>query len=106
MFVQSALDIGKVIGNARSRLKLTQSELARALGTSQNWVSEIESGKPTAQIGKVLRALSHLGVKLQVAQPSRVAEPATANPYAQMISLDDVIQAHTSPRGRRPKAKR
>jgi hypothetical protein len=35
------------------------------MGASQAWVSEVERGKDNAQIGKVLRTLAYLGVKLQ-----------------------------------------
>ena len=65
MWAQSAAEVGKIIAAARRHHKLTQAELAQAIGATQTWVSEIENGKETAQIGKVLRALSHLGVRLQ-----------------------------------------
>ena len=63
MWAQSAAEIGKIIPTARRHHKLTQAELARAMGASQAWVSQIERGKETAQVGKVLRVLSHLGVR-------------------------------------------
>jgi HTH-type transcriptional regulator/antitoxin HipB len=104
MFVKSALDIGKVVGNARARMKLTQSQLARAVGASQNWVSEVEAGKPTAQIGKVLRVLNYLGVQLQIAGPAREAPPAGRGSGAE-ISLNDIIEAHSGPGGKQRKVK-
>jgi y4mF family transcriptional regulator len=65
MWAQSAAEVGRIIATARRHRKLTQAELARALGTTQGWVSEVEQGKETAQIGKVLRVLSYLGVRLR-----------------------------------------
>jgi y4mF family transcriptional regulator len=106
MLVQSALDIGKLVANARAQQKITQSQLARATGTSQNWVSEVEAGKPTAQIGKVLSVLSYLGVRLQIAAPSRANLPATRDESDVHVSLGDIIEAHSTPRKKRPKARR
>jgi y4mF family transcriptional regulator len=65
MWARTTSEIGKIIRTARLRRKLSQSELARLLGTTQAWISEVEKGKDTAQIGLVLRALNHLGVKLR-----------------------------------------
>ncbi len=56
MWAQSAVEVGKIIAAARRHHKLTQAELARAIGATQKWVSEVEQGKETAQIGKVPRA--------------------------------------------------
>jgi HTH-type transcriptional regulator / antitoxin HipB len=66
MRAASARDIGMIIGAARRHRGLTQSELARQLGVAQNWISEVENGKETAQIGKILSVLSFLGVRLEV----------------------------------------
>jgi y4mF family transcriptional regulator len=65
MWAQTAAQIGKIIRTARLHRKLSQADLARLLGTTQAWVSEVEKGKDTAQIGLVLRALNRLGVKLR-----------------------------------------
>lgn len=47
---------------------MTQAYLAESVGASRKWVSEAESGKPTTEIGRILRALSVLGVTLDVQQ--------------------------------------
>ena len=65
MWARTAAEIGKIIRAARLRRKLSQAELARLLGTTQAWISEVEKGKDTAQIGLVLRALNRLGVRLR-----------------------------------------
>ena len=58
--------IGAIIQTERKRRKLTQGELAALAGVGLNFISQIEGGKETAQIGKVLRVLSLLGFELQV----------------------------------------
>lgn len=99
MWAQSAAEVGKIVAAARRYRKLTQAELARAIGATQTWVSEVEQGKETAQIGKVLRALSYLGIRLQTGvAPWSVRKPAAHEP--ERVSLSDVITAHTTPKRR------
>ncbi|MGH8325302.1 MAG: helix-turn-helix domain-containing protein, partial [Steroidobacteraceae bacterium] len=53
MWAQSSAEVGKILAAARKHHGLTQAELARAIGATQTWVSEVEQGKDTAQIGKI-----------------------------------------------------
>jgi HTH-type transcriptional regulator/antitoxin HipB len=102
MWAQSAAEVGKIITAARQHRKLTQAELARAIGATQKWVSEVEKGKETAQIGKVLRALSHLGIRMQVGiAPWSARKIATLE--TEGVSLSDIIAAHTASKRRRDK---
>jgi HTH-type transcriptional regulator/antitoxin HipB len=101
MWAQSAAEVGKILAAARKHHGLTQAEVARAIGATQTWVSEVEKGKDTAQIGKILRALSHLGVRLQTGVVPW-QRPESAMPrQTKGVSLSDLIAAHTGPRGRR-----
>ena len=105
MLAQSATDLGRIVAAARKHRGLTQDQLARAVGASQTWISEVESGKPTAQVGKVLSVLSFLGVRLQVSEAPWLAAPLTPksagkrrrSPWNKAISLDDIITAHSTP---------
>jgi y4mF family transcriptional regulator len=94
MWAQSAAEIGKILATARRHHKLTQAELAQAIGATQAWVSKVEQGKETAQIGKILRALSHLGVRLRTGVVPWSARKSTAS-EPQSVSLSDIIAAHT-----------
>jgi y4mF family transcriptional regulator len=67
-WAQTASQVGDIIATARRYRGLTQVELARQLGVTQSWLSQIEKGKDNAQLGKVLRVLSYLGVRLQVGE--------------------------------------
>jgi y4mF family transcriptional regulator len=97
MWAQSAAEIGRIIVAGRRYRKLTQSELARAIGTTQTWISEVERGKETAQIGLVLRALSHLGIRLRTGSAPWEPGEATATDRRR-VSLSDVISAHAAPK--------
>jgi y4mF family transcriptional regulator len=105
MWAQSALEIGKIIAAARRHHELTQAGLARAIGSTQAWVSEVEQGKETAQIGKVLRALSHLGVRLQTGVvPWNTLK--SNRPEPKSVSLSDIITAHSDPGPKRRRNKK
>lgn len=57
-------DVGAILRAYRSEHKLSQTELAHSLGVSQRWVSHVENGKPTLQLGLVLRVFNELGIGL------------------------------------------
>ncbi len=61
----TASDIGKITRQIRVDAGLTQAELAAACFVGTRFVSELENGKPTAEIGKVLQVLSGLGLELR-----------------------------------------
>ncbi len=48
---------------------LTQAELALASGTGMRFLSDLENGKPTCQIGKTLTVLKTLGIRLTMSSP-------------------------------------
>lgn len=58
--------LGAVIAAERKRRKLTQGKLASLSNTSINFISQIERGKKTAQIGKILDVLQLLGIQLVI----------------------------------------
>ena len=47
-------DFGATVRSARRALKLRQAELAAAAGVGLRFLIELEAGKPTVQLGKVL----------------------------------------------------
>lgn len=61
--------IGQIIRDERKALGLRQDELAAASGVGLRFLVELERGKETAQIGKVLAVLAALGCELQIGRP-------------------------------------
>ena len=61
-----AKELGRLIRNTRKARGMRQSELATLTNTSRCFISEVENGKETAQVGKVflLLRLLDLGVQL------------------------------------------
>ena len=54
--------IGQLVKKARKTLGVTQKDLALTSGTGLRFIIELEQGKSTCQIGKVLTVLRTLGI--------------------------------------------
>jgi y4mF family transcriptional regulator len=70
--------IGEAIRLARKGMGLRQDELAAAAGVGLRFLVELERGKPTVQLGKVLLVLAAVGLDVQVIP--RQASPDKATP--------------------------
>ncbi|HEX5054692.1 MAG TPA: type II toxin-antitoxin system Y4mF family antitoxin [Planctomycetota bacterium] len=64
--ISNTADLGAAIRRARKAHGLRQPDLAGAAGTSIRFLSELERGKPTAQIGRVLHVLRMLGLTVRL----------------------------------------
>jgi y4mF family transcriptional regulator len=60
----SPADLGAIVRAARKRQGLRQDELAGVAGVGVRFVIELEAGKPTMQIGKIMAVLAALGLML------------------------------------------
>ncbi len=65
----SPKDIGKSVRDTRKKLGVTQKNLALTSGTGLRFVIDLEKGKPTCQIGKVLTVLQTLGIVIALTPP-------------------------------------
>lgn len=61
--------VGKRIRELRKEQRLTQVQLAGLANTGIRFVGELENGKETCHIGKMLRVLSALGVAMYIHSP-------------------------------------
>ena len=61
--------IGSLVRDTRKVLGVTQKDLALTSGTGLRFIIELEHGKPTCQIGKVLTVLQTLGIRLEFVLP-------------------------------------
>ena len=64
--IVSTKDIGKIVRNTRKKQGATQSEFASLCGVGVRFISELENGKPTAQVGKLLQVLKCLGLEMEI----------------------------------------
>lgn len=61
--------LGQLVKQTRKAMGVTQKDLALTSGTGLRFIIELEKGKPTCQIGKVLTVLHTLGIKLSLSSP-------------------------------------
>ena len=64
MKISNASDFGIVIRNRRKELKYTQAYLAEYTGFSVSFISDLERGKATAELGKAIYLMNLLGMDL------------------------------------------
>lgn len=76
MQIRTARDIGAAIRERRRAGGWDQQTLADRIGVSRLWVSQMENGKPTVQLGLVLRAMAVLDIPLRIDTASAPAKPS------------------------------
>lgn len=84
MRIGSPRDLGLYVRDRRRELGLTQAGLAAEARVSRRWLSDLEAGKETAEVGLVLRTLHALNLVLD-------AQPLETIPRGG-IDLDDLLR--------------
>jgi transcriptional regulator with XRE-family HTH domain len=69
--------VGSEVRSARRAAGLTQAELARRLGTSPSYVTNVEAGRLNLTIGQLARIADALGADLHISLPLIEVEPVT-----------------------------
>ncbi|WP_269500080.1 helix-turn-helix transcriptional regulator [Castellaniella sp. S9] len=64
--IRSAEDLGAVVRAARQAQSLRQSDLAGLSGTGNRFIVDLERGKPTVQLQKVLDMVDLLGLEVVI----------------------------------------
>lgn len=59
-------DLGKLIRAHRKAQSATQAEFAALCGVGVRFISDLENGKPTIQLSKVLHVLGCLGLDIAI----------------------------------------
>lgn len=84
LVVRDAKQLGAFARAVRKAQHLRQDEVGRF---SHSFILDLEDGKPTAQMAKVLQALDELGVKVRLEAPAGL-DPAQFDRYFQE-SMED-----------------
>lgn len=61
--VELRLELAEAVRKKRAAARMTQAQLAKAIGSSQARVAKMEGGDPQASIESLVRALAALGAK-------------------------------------------
>lgn len=67
MKIISVRDIAVLVKQERKKCGWTQAELAMRSGVSRDWVIALEKGKPTLELGLVLRTVKALHIRIDAA---------------------------------------
>lgn len=70
MKVMSAKEVGAMVRDARKSQGLTQRELAAACNCGVRFMSDLENGKPTIELGRALRVLNTLSLDVDISARS------------------------------------
>jgi len=60
--ITSAEEFGRAIRERRKALHYTQNYLSEFTGISASFISDLENGKPTAELGKAIYLANLLGI--------------------------------------------
>jgi HTH-type transcriptional regulator/antitoxin HipB len=69
MIFSNTKELGELIKTVRKAQGMTQSELAGACGTGVRFIVDLEKGKPTSEVEKVILVTTMLGIKLEARIP-------------------------------------
>lgn len=64
--IRSSVELGAVVREQRKRLALKQLDLAGLGNTGNRFIVDLENGKPTVQLQKVLDLMDLLGLEVVV----------------------------------------
>ena len=66
MKITSTMEFGRTIRNKRKKRGYTQAQLSEYTGFSTSFISDLENGKETVELGKALFLLQLLGLDLAI----------------------------------------
>ena len=74
--IRSSIELGAVIREQRKRLALKQLDLAGLGNTGNRFIVDLENGKPTVQLQKVLDLMELLGLEVVVRTKASRSAPS------------------------------
>jgi y4mF family transcriptional regulator len=72
--IRTPADLAQCIRKQRKRQKLRQTDLAAMIGASHVFLIDVEKGKPTVQLGRVLALLDELGITLHAETADQISQ--------------------------------
>lgn len=89
------ISFGEMVGIHRTRHKMSQSDLAKAVGISRNYVSLIERGNENVSYATVLKICEVLGLEISIevaegGRTPRAADEGDSPPPIYIFSVRDL----------------
>jgi len=72
LHIRNAKELGLLLRSARQESAISQQALADRIGASRHWIMDLERGKPTLEIGLIFRAVSALGLSVDIRTAGQV----------------------------------
>ena len=72
--IQSTAELGQLARERRQQIALTQLDVAGLSNTGNRFIVELEQGKPTLQLQKVLDVLNLLGLEVVIRAKSGASQ--------------------------------
>lgn len=64
--------LGELVQSLRKQMGFRQKDLALVSGSGLRFIVDLEKGKPTCQVGKVLNVLKMLGIRIDAILPNPI----------------------------------
>jgi len=87
MRIRTPTELGALIRDRRTKLRLDQKSLAQKVGVSRQWIVEVEKGKPRAEIGLLLKTINALAIRLTTENDS----PAHTEGKNPSVDIDSIV---------------
>lgn len=68
----NTIELGEIIRSRRKEKKMTLKDLSLHCNVGERFLSELERGKPTIELGKTLKVMDRLNIELVVLPTSEV----------------------------------
>jgi len=68
MIITSTNDYGKLLKEKRKALGYTQGYISQVTGYSTSFISDLENGKPTIELGRALHLAQMLGLDINITE--------------------------------------
>lgn len=101
ILVESVDDLGDAVWAVRKARRLRQDDTAGAAGVSHVFVRDVERGKATVQLGRVLQLLSELGIQVHIDLPEGTEQAYFKRRQASTAALPEEKSAKTRARSRK-----
>ena len=90
--IHTAEDLGMALRAARKSAKVRLDDLSQTVGLSKQTTTNVEQGRPTVQVGSVLRLLAEIGLSVSVEVPESVM-PALERLQRAAKGVPEALQA-------------